>query len=220
MKLDCDVIRDLLPLYMDNVCSEKSKKIVEEHLSDCLDCKSFYDNLVETEEKEPDYKKEEYEQQKVASFKAIKNKLLKKQVFFVVSIMMALLLVIFITVGILDNRVEVVEYQDNISVSMVNGDLTARLQGSQYNQVTIKRVTVMNDGLEENYLFFYMNNTKWDALTTGHKVYSEQILCFSDKGADEIDAVYYYTGDYTDIENMSAEELQMIKDESVKLWMK
>ena len=74
--------------------------------------------------------------------------------------------------------------------------------------------------IEQKGLYSYMNNTKWDALTTGHKVYSEQILCFSDKGADEIDAVYYYTGDYTDIENMSAEELQMIKDESVKLWMK
>ena len=35
MKLSCDVINDLLPLYHDEVCSEATKKIVEEHLKEC-----------------------------------------------------------------------------------------------------------------------------------------------------------------------------------------
>ncbi len=30
MKLSCDVINDLLPLYYDEVCSEETKKIVED----------------------------------------------------------------------------------------------------------------------------------------------------------------------------------------------
>ena len=30
MKLSCDVIQDLLPLYHDGVCSKESRKIVEE----------------------------------------------------------------------------------------------------------------------------------------------------------------------------------------------
>ena len=38
MKISCDVIRDLLPLYYDNVCSEDSRKLIEEHLSTCLKC--------------------------------------------------------------------------------------------------------------------------------------------------------------------------------------
>lgn len=37
-KFDCEIIKDLLPLYADNVCSEKSVKIVEEHLNDCSEC--------------------------------------------------------------------------------------------------------------------------------------------------------------------------------------
>ncbi len=37
-KFDCDVIKDLLPLYADNVCSEKSANIIKEHLSECSDC--------------------------------------------------------------------------------------------------------------------------------------------------------------------------------------
>ncbi len=37
-KFDCEVIKDLLPLYADNVCSEKSSGIVEEHLAECSEC--------------------------------------------------------------------------------------------------------------------------------------------------------------------------------------
>ena len=38
MKMNCDVIRDLLPLYADEVCSEASKALVEEHLQSCERC--------------------------------------------------------------------------------------------------------------------------------------------------------------------------------------
>lgn len=38
MKLPCEIIRDLLPLYHDGVCSEVSKTLVNEHLRDCKDC--------------------------------------------------------------------------------------------------------------------------------------------------------------------------------------
>lgn len=38
MKLDCEIIKDLLPLYADNVCSGKSKAAVEEHLKECAAC--------------------------------------------------------------------------------------------------------------------------------------------------------------------------------------
>lgn len=37
-KFDCEIIKDLLPLYADNVCSEKSAKTVEKHLTECSEC--------------------------------------------------------------------------------------------------------------------------------------------------------------------------------------
>ncbi len=39
MKMSCDVIRDLLPLYYDNVCSKDSSKLIEEHIENCQECK-------------------------------------------------------------------------------------------------------------------------------------------------------------------------------------
>ena len=37
-KKNCEMIRDLLPLYADGVCSEVSKKAVSEHLAECREC--------------------------------------------------------------------------------------------------------------------------------------------------------------------------------------
>ena len=36
--MNCNVIKDLLPLYVDNVCSNETKKLIEEHLKKCKDC--------------------------------------------------------------------------------------------------------------------------------------------------------------------------------------
>lgn len=38
MKIPCEVIRDLLPLYHDRVCSAESGRMVEEHLKVCEEC--------------------------------------------------------------------------------------------------------------------------------------------------------------------------------------
>ena len=45
MKYNCDLISDLLPLYKDDICSESSRKIVEEHLAECPECKKMLNSL-------------------------------------------------------------------------------------------------------------------------------------------------------------------------------
>lgn len=39
MKITCDVIRDLLPLYHDDICSPDTRELVEAHIQTCEDCK-------------------------------------------------------------------------------------------------------------------------------------------------------------------------------------
>ncbi len=43
------MIRDLLPLYADEACSEKSRALVNEHLLDCADCRAMLEKIKETE---------------------------------------------------------------------------------------------------------------------------------------------------------------------------
>lgn len=40
MKISCEIIKDLLPLYHDGVCSNESKAMIEEHLACCDRCKT------------------------------------------------------------------------------------------------------------------------------------------------------------------------------------
>ena len=56
--MKCEIIRDLIPLYLDKVCSEDSRKLVEEHLAECSECRKYMKEL-ETELEAVKQKKEE-----------------------------------------------------------------------------------------------------------------------------------------------------------------
>ena len=43
---DCDVIKDLLPLYVDKSCSESSKQMIEKHLGQCTECSDYYFKMI------------------------------------------------------------------------------------------------------------------------------------------------------------------------------
>ena len=43
--MNCDIIKDLLPLYCDGVCSEETSRAVEEHLTTCPVCRALLDEM-------------------------------------------------------------------------------------------------------------------------------------------------------------------------------
>ena len=48
MKLSCDIIRDLLPLYAEELASGDSQAAVREHLDGCEDCRRTYEKMKES----------------------------------------------------------------------------------------------------------------------------------------------------------------------------
>ena len=48
MNYPCSVIQDLLPLYIDGVCSEESRKLVEGHLAECTVCGQMLEEMKNT----------------------------------------------------------------------------------------------------------------------------------------------------------------------------
>ena len=71
-RISCNVNKDLLPLYVDDVCSEESKDLVEEHLSECGECQNYYEALKEENAREEEALCQEREMQK--ALLAIKKK--------------------------------------------------------------------------------------------------------------------------------------------------
>ena len=45
MKLNCEVIRDLLPLYAEHIASPASTALVEEHLQECDACRAELEQM-------------------------------------------------------------------------------------------------------------------------------------------------------------------------------
>ena len=43
--MKCNVIRDLIPNYIDGLSSEESNKVIEEHLAKCEECKEYYQQM-------------------------------------------------------------------------------------------------------------------------------------------------------------------------------
>ena len=49
MKIDCKIIEDLVPLYLDEVCSEESRKAVDTHIEKCENCRKLVKGNTEVE---------------------------------------------------------------------------------------------------------------------------------------------------------------------------
>lgn len=74
MKYPCNMIRDILPLYHDAVCSWESKVAVEEHFEECQRCKDYYKKMCDSDVVEATSFDPEMEKKKADSYRAIKKK--------------------------------------------------------------------------------------------------------------------------------------------------
>lgn len=91
-KMNCEIIKDLLPLYIDNVCSDESRNAVEEHINNCPICEAELVKLQNAPELKPEIDNDIDEAVKNAGKRIKKGK--KKAVIKTLSIVMSLLLVI------------------------------------------------------------------------------------------------------------------------------
>ena len=118
MKYPCEIINDLLPLYIDDLCNEKSKEVIKEHLSSCESCKRNYEKMKGVDDIMKNNNSEDF---KVAdSLKNIRRKIFRNKI--VVSIL-TIVVITFVAFGvgiIMENIEKVIKYEDNIIVTKVN----------------------------------------------------------------------------------------------------
>ena len=92
--IKCEVIRDLLPLYVDEVVSDESRALIEEHLKKCSGCKEYCTQLQEgiPEESDMDFTDE------TASLRKIKRKInLNKILIIMVTLGFAIIAGLFLS---------------------------------------------------------------------------------------------------------------------------
>lgn len=103
MKISCEIIKDLLPLYHDEICSNDSIAMVEEHLTECDSCKAELQAMDETfllNKKEQNLKEAEAVKKLSRRWKKGMLKSLLKGVLITLLLIAAIALVLYLFIDI------------------------------------------------------------------------------------------------------------------------
>ena len=46
-KINCNIVRDLIPSYVDDICSDESRELVEKHIKECEECRKMVASMKE-----------------------------------------------------------------------------------------------------------------------------------------------------------------------------
>ena len=153
MKKECDLVQDLLFSYNDGILSNTSKELVEKHLKNCDICLNKLKEI-----RNEDVKLDESQDKQVDYLKKIRKKLNKRQIYFIISIT---LLVILIVINILvfakynnvANKVEVY-LEDDITSNQLSKIEEVVLQEDNEAKITYNS---KEDELEEMKKIFQDN---------------------------------------------------------------
>ena len=191
MKYSCGIIKDLLPLYVDQVCSDESKELINEHLPECKECKSYMDSLRESQDVEDVAYDEEKERRKVKMMLGMKKKIVSRNIL--VAVFTVLILGVACTSGIhyLKRTTVPIPETKQMEVVYENDDLVLNITDAIWSDASGVRFTLTEDGKSYECVAVAMNTSKWNELISSDKTCSKYVIAYRDKGANEIDRVYY-----------------------------
>lgn len=78
MTYPCGIIKDLLPLYIDGICSSESTQTVKAHLAECKSCRKYYEEMSETNGFIQNENNNLEDEKMADSLKTVKTKINKK----------------------------------------------------------------------------------------------------------------------------------------------
>lgn len=139
MKINCKIVRDLMPSYIDRICSEESNKLIEEHILECNECKEYLDNI----RKEISTHKIDEKDTLKNFYKKIKSK--NKMAIFI-SIVITLLFVILGYIIVNFNKEDfIMKYEEKLITveEQKEGEIVASVNTLNYTRCQVI--------LEENY---------------------------------------------------------------------
>ena len=191
MKYSCGIIKDLLPLYVDQVCSDESKELINEHLPECKECKSYMDSLRESQAVEAVAYDEETERRKVKMMLGMKKKLLFRNILVAIFTVLILGGACTSVIHYLKRTTVPIPETKHMEVVYENDDLVLNITDAIWSDAHGVRFTLKEDGKLYECVVVAMNTSKWNELISSDKTCSKYTIAYRDKGANEIDRVYY-----------------------------
>ena len=196
-EINCNIIRDILPLYVDDVVSDDTKKMVEEHLKNCEECSKEVELM-----KNEVYIPAEKEASIIKNFK--KKWRNKKLIISGLSILLTGL-ILFGAFSFVFHFDRIIPYSESlIKIEEQDDMLVSHYYGKEYYSVKATEPIKVNiDGEEKNIILLYYTATIADSpsgkLINDKKERVEQNFIFQLGNKDTVDAVYYGDFDFSKI---------------------
>jgi hypothetical protein len=121
--VDCAIIRDLLPLYVDGILSNESKALISNHFATCENCKQEFVNM-QSEIREIN-KVHQENKEEIDTLKSIKKKIFRQKL--VTAVLSSVVVIAIVVVGIW-----FVLYRD-IPIKYADGNVRAEVQTDEEN---------------------------------------------------------------------------------------
>lgn len=214
MKKNCNIIKDLLPLYIDDVCSKESKHLVEEHLKGCNNCQKYLDAS-----------KFNIKESKVNDVNAFK-KFAKKINLKIISYTILITCFIFtITIFIIKNIINykfTLEYHDNMYLALNeldnrwNFSLHANISGIDYGTV----IHTKENDENINLIFITRKYQLQDYFESKKGIIHSSVpeIDYTNINPKEKMKVYYTIEDLNNIKDANEEKLKNIIDNSTLIF--
>lgn len=221
--ISCNIINDILPLYVDDVVSDDTKKMVEEHLQVCEDCRMSVAKM-RKEMVLPTNKSVKLVEAKV--LKKVKKKWRNKKVIIsLLSVIITLAIVIGIF-GWMIMHHEYIPYNSSlISVETIDGKLYAHYYGDSYaGSFGLNPTSVKINGKEKMVVAFYYTQTPWskyiEPLYQHEDNRNEKNFMFELGNEEQIDEVYYgeFNSEFSGLEMFK--KLPSILKSTNRIWGK
>lgn len=229
----CGLIRDVLPLFYDGVCSEETSEIVRAHLAECAGCRAEYERLTEAAEALPAPADPSAELRTAAALQRFRRQFFRKRTVIALLsavLMSALLFVVWFWNDMAEYPMPFNDtlhaYYEESGDLVLRGDLPASVVN--INQMLIH--TEGETGVEEHvFLRYYvrpLDHFLWKLM--GDRIDHTYLVAFDEKGAQQIDAIHYCTADFqgywfkgnSPADPMSAERFAEYAAAAVTVWEK
>ena len=181
MKVTCNVIKDVLPLYLENMLSDDSCTMVEEHIEQCQECKIYLDEMKAFNKMPVDTN--------TSPLIKIKSTLRKKKIQTAIFSMMFSIMLLVITIAFL-TAPEYIPYSErSVTINEIgNGSVLAKFEDTVYGYDISSYPTDNNTG-------YVYHITTWNSIWNRNIKKSNANNTILNPNGENVVSVYYYQTD-------------------------
>lgn len=178
MKVTCNVIKDVLPLYVENMISDDSRIMVEEHIEQCQECKIYLDEMQSFTEIPVD--------RDTTPLLKIKSTLHKKKMHTAIFSMMFSIILIVISIAFL-TAPEYIPYSErSVTIDEIgNGSVIAKFDDTVYGYDIERYLSDDNTG-------YVYHITTWNSIWNRSIKTSNENNTILNPNGENVFSVYYY----------------------------